>query len=302
MPINAGYEFFESQKKYDQAQTLEEKIVALEEMIKTAPKHKGSENLLAELKTRLKKFKEKLEKGKSIGKGTRKGIRKEGFQVALVGFTNSGKSSLLSKITNARPFISNTPFTTFQLEVGTMNYYGVKAQIIEVPSVGNKNFDIGLVNNADCLLLVVEKIEDIKEIEKVLTRTTGKRLNVFTKADLLSSEEKRKLEANLKSKRIKYCLISSETEEGIEDLKKVIFESMDSIRVYTKEPGKQASTLPVVLPKGSTVKEVADSIFHGFSSRVKETRVTGPSAKFANQKVGLTHELKDKDVIEFHTR
>ena len=74
MPINAGHEYFEAEKKYLAAQTLEEKIAALRELIKTAPKHKSSENLLAELKTRLKKFIEKSEKSASVGKG-KKGIR-----------------------------------------------------------------------------------------------------------------------------------------------------------------------------------------------------------------------------------
>jgi ribosome-interacting GTPase 1 len=83
MPINASHEYFEAEKKYLKAEGLEDKISCLKEMIRTAPKHKGSENLLAELKTRLKKFLEKLDKGKKIGKG-KKGIRKEGFQVVLV--------------------------------------------------------------------------------------------------------------------------------------------------------------------------------------------------------------------------
>ena len=76
---------------------------------------------------------------------------------------------------------------------------------------------------------------------------------------------------------------------------------MGVIRVYMKEPGKAATTIPAVLPVGSNVKDVAEGIFHGFFRTVRETRVTGPSAKFANQKVGLTHVLKDRDVIEFHT-
>ena len=83
MPINASYEYFGAEKKYLAAQTIEEKIEGLREMIKTAPKHKGSESLLAELRTRLKKLLEKKEKTRKAGKG-KKGIRKEGFQVALV--------------------------------------------------------------------------------------------------------------------------------------------------------------------------------------------------------------------------
>ena len=76
---------------------------------------------------------------------------------------------------------------------------------------------------------------------------------------------------------------------------------MDSIRIYTKEPGKQQTYEPILLPKNSTVYTVAEKILKGFSKKVKETRITGPSSKFANQKVGLSHVLKDLDVVEFHT-
>ena len=58
----------------------------------------------------------------------------------------------------------------------------------------------------------------------------------------------------------------------------------------------------MVLKDGSTVRDVAEGIYKGFSLKVKETRLTGPSGKFPNQKVGLNHEVKDKDVVEFHCR
>ena len=57
MPINASYEYFNAEKEYLNAQTDEDKLYWTEEMIKTAPKHKGSENLLAGLRLRLKKLK-----------------------------------------------------------------------------------------------------------------------------------------------------------------------------------------------------------------------------------------------------
>lgn len=301
MPINAGYEFFEAEKKYFAAQTFEQKKAALEEMIKTAPKHKSSEKFVAELKNRLKKMIEKQEKSKKVGKSSKKGIKKEGFQCVLVGLTNSGKSALLAKLTNAKPRIDSYPFTTKFPEVGSMNYNGVKAQIVDIPSIGSENFDIGTVNTADCLIVVIENLENLEKVNQNLIKSYGKKIIVVNKSDLLSEEQLRKLKERIKSKKLDAIVASCITGEGIEEIKERIFKSMDAIRVYTKEPGKLRSNIPIVLPQRSTVKEVAESILKGFSKRVKETRLTGPSSKFSNQKVGLDHVLKDLDIVEFHT-
>jgi uncharacterized protein len=298
MPINAGHKYFEAEKKYLQAKTIEEKISCLRDLIKTAPKHKGSENLLAELKTRLKKFLEKLDKGKKLGKG-KKGIRKEGYQVVLMGMTNSGKSELLRALTNANPKVSENPFTTKELEIGTMDFEGVKAQIVDTPSIGSNDFDYGITNNADCLLIVIEDIDDLKELKEYSEKSKGDKIIVINKVDFLDSDGKRKLDAKCRAKRLDCSLICAKNKEGIEELKENIFQRMGVIRVYTKEPGKKANEDPVVLKKESTVREVAETIYKGFSKQIKETRLTGPSGKFANQRVGLNHKLKDKDVLEF---
>ena len=298
MPINAGYEYFAAEKKYLAAQTLEEKIACLKELIKTAPKHKSSENLLSELRTRLRKFTEKAEKNASVGKG-KKGIRKEGFQAILIGLANSGKSSLLAKLTNASPQVSPSPFTTREPNIGTMNYEGVPAQIVDLPAVLGKDFDFSIVHTADLALIVVEKVEDISQFESALEHSRGKKLIVVNKVDVLDTDSMRKLEAKLKSKRLDFILVSTITGQGIHELKHKIFKSMNIIRVYTKEPGKAPSPQPIVLPIESTVYDVAESIYKGFAGRIKETRLTGPSGKFANQRVGLDHVLKDKDVLEF---
>ena len=298
MPINASYEYYAAEKKYLAAQTLEEKISTLRGLISASPTHKGSENLLAELRLRLKKFKEKLEKGKKVG-GGKKGIRKDGFQVALIGLTNSGKSYLLTKLTNATSKISLNKFTTSSPVIGTMNFEGVKAQIVDLPPSGSKDFDYGVVNNADCLLMIIENIEDLKDISKNLKKAVGKKIIVLNKIDLLDKKGLRKTEATLKSKRLNYVMVSAKDNLAISDLKKKIFEEMKVIRVFTKEPGKKKAEDPVVLSKGSTVRDAAEEIYKGFSKQVKETRLTGPSGKFSNQRVGLTHKLKHMDVLEF---
>jgi len=300
MPINAGPEFLKSEKEYLNAKSPEEKIYWLEEMIRTAPKHKGSENLLARLRARLKKFKEQAEKSRKKSSG-RKGIRKEGFQFVLVGKANSGKSSLLNELTNAEPKIADYPFSTTSPEIGTFDFFGVKAQVIDMPSIRGEGFDIGIVNTADCIIEVVDNLEDLSEVEEVIKRAKGKRIVVVTKTDLLGENELRKLKERIKSKRINGVAVSVLNGFGINELKEKMFNEMGVIRVYTKEPGKEKSDRPMVLPSGATVRDVAEMILKGFSSRVKETRLTGPSGKFPNQVVGLGHKVKDLDVVEFHT-
>ena len=301
MPINAGFEYFNAEKEYLNAKTNSEKIRCLEAMIKVAPKHKSSENFLSELKKRLRKFQEKEEKSKKKG-GGKKGIRKEGFQFVLVGFTNKGKSALLGKLTNARSLVADYLFTTKYTEIGTFNFDGVKAQVIDMPSIGSEYFDIGLVNTADCLLIVIEDFSEIKKIEDYLKRVIGKKIYVFNKSDKYDDMEKRKINSRIRSEKINGVLVSAENEDGLEDLRKRMFEEMDVIRVYTKEPGKPPAKDPVILKKGSTVKDVGECILKGFSQKVRESKVTGPSAKFPNQKVGLMHQVRDLDVVEFHTR
>ncbi len=301
MPVNAGYEYANAEKLYLQAKTADEKITALEEMIRAAPKHKSSEKFVAELKNRLRRFIEKKEKSKKVGKTTFKAIRKEGFQCVLIGLTNSGKSSLLAKLTNAKPKISGNQFTTFQPEIGALEHHGFRAQLVDLPSIGSEFFDLGIVNTADCIVIVIEKIEQLENITQYLLRSYGKQVIAINKADLLSEEEKRKLKDKIKSKKINAILVSAITGEGIDDLKSKIVAAMPLIRVYTKEPGKKVSNLPMILKRNASVKDAAESILKGFSSRVKETRITGPSSKFPNQKVGLSHTLKDLDTIEFHT-
>lgn len=68
MPTNVNAEYLIAEGKYRNAVTPEEKISALEEMIKAAPKHKGMSNVLADLKSKLAKLKKRADQIGSQGR------------------------------------------------------------------------------------------------------------------------------------------------------------------------------------------------------------------------------------------
>ncbi len=301
MPINAHPEYINAEAEYHQASTPEQKLLALEKMIRSLPKHKGGENLRKNIRTRYKKLKKELETKKKKSKG-KKGIKKEYLQAVLIGLTNSGKSSVLQTLTNAQPKIASYGFTTSEPEVGTLNYQGCIIQIIDLPPIASENFDKGIINNADTLLIVVEKIHEIKPIlEHVKQNKNAKKIIVFNKIDTHNKETKRKISETLRAKKHNFVIISCRTTEGIQDLKEKIFKSFNIIRIYTKKQGEKQDKVPVILSPNSTLKDVAEKILHGYSKKVKFAKISGPSSKFTNQKVGLSHIVKDKDIVELIT-
>lgn len=302
MPINAHPEYTAAEGEYLNAKTLEEKIEKLKKMISYAPSHKGGENLRAQLKTRLRKLLEQKEKTKKTKKSSKAGIKKEDMQAVIIGKTNSGKSSLLNSLTNAKSEITSSSFSTLSPKIGMMNYKGANIQLIENPAIESEYYDKGVTYTADVLLLVINSIEDLNEIEKMLGQPSKKKIILLNKSDLLNENEKRKIHSTLQSKRYDFVIISSLKSEGLEELKEKLFKSFGKLRVYTKEPGKEKSSRPIILEPGATTKDVAEKILKGFSEKVKETKIWGPSSKFPGQIVGLTHKLKDLDVVEFKTR
>lgn len=299
MPINASPYFERAQAEYEQAPTTEQKIRCLKKMITLAPKHKGSENLLKQLRTRLKKLKYTKEKEDKSGKRTSVGIKKDDMQMVIIGKANSGKSTLITILTNAKPEKSEIKFTTKQPEIGMMDYASTQIQIIENPAIESDYYDRGVTNTADTILIIVDTLEQISEIEKTLEKSRGKRIIVFNNKNNL---DRRKLSAILSSKKYNFVLLDLGIKESIEELKEKIFRSFDKIRVYTKEPGKEKSQKPIILKPESTIRDVAEKILKGFSKNVKDTKIWGPSSKFPGQKVGFRHKLKDLDVVEFKTR
>jgi len=291
-----------AEQEFHEATSDSERIACLEVMIKECPKHKSSENMLRNLTTRLKKLKEKSERQKKSGKSSVQGIKKTGLQCVLIGFPNSGKSSLFSAITNTNYTAAPHPFSTIEPGLGTFLFENTPVQIIDLPSF--PYHDKSLVNATDTVIIVISTLEEIPKAMEYVYRSKAKRLFLFNKIDLLSEEALRKLKATAKSKfpNERILFTSAFDSRHIETVvKKEIFSLFSIVRVFTKEPGKEPSKEPMILRPGATVSVAAEKILKGMSKRIKRTKLWGPSSKFPGQIVGLNHILKDSDSIEFQT-
>jgi len=279
MPINAGYEYQKAEEEYRKARTNSEKLNALKEMLRVAPKHKGAEVLLKQIKERIAKIKGLEDKQRKLKKsGYSVSVKKEGAaQVCVVGLTNSGKSTLLYGLTGAKVEIADYEFTTKKPEQGIMDYFGIKIQIVEIPAIV-KNFNetsmgpsyLGIMQHSDLLVLMF--------------RNPG---------------EKKILDNELRDVDVTRLIYNG---QGKKEFSELIWEKLGLIKVYTKQRGKPKEKPPIALEKGATVRDVAEKVHRDFLKRFKFARIFGNSAKFDGQMVGLDHLLKDDDAVELHMR
>ncbi|MCS7365698.1 MAG: TGS domain-containing protein [archaeon GB-1867-035] len=155
-------------REYQDARTIPEKIRVLEQLISAIPTHKGTENIRKQLRRRLAELRRELEerKRKRVKSSSGKfAIKKEGAgQVVILGDTKSGKSSLLASLTNAKPKISDAPFTTKIPIPGMMIYEDVQIQLVEAPALFPQapwlSQVLSLARNADALILLIDLKRD----------------------------------------------------------------------------------------------------------------------------------------------
>jgi len=276
MVTNAPLEFYYAKKKFDEAKSPEEKLKALYEMLKYAPKHKGSENLLEWIKKEIKKYKELVEKERKRRKGRGKPlIEKSGdILISILGVENSGKSYLLRKLTNAKVEISERPFTTVEPVTGICKYKGVLYQFVEIPATFDPEFRT-IVSMSDYYILLL-KPENLEE--------QIKRINEFTEGivefDLKEGEN--------------YSIIINKFNDfrnvNFEELLENILKKLKLIRVFPYN-----SDHAVVLREGSTVKDFIERINEKWLERFVYAKIERNGKRI---RAGLNYLLQDFDVVE----
>ena len=333
MPANLSPEYLAAEQRFKSAKRIPEKIEALEEMLSTIPKHKGTEKMQADLKRRLSKLRgEAQKKGGAVRTLPIYHLEREGAgQVALVGAPNVGKSLLVRRLTHAQPEVADYPFTTRLPTPGMMPFENVQFQLLDLPPVSDQFMESWvptLVRQADAAALVVDLsaddlLEEVETTQLLLEKhkirlgaptsnalplgvAVKRTLLVGNKLDLPGAEENLAALRDLLGETLAggwaapMLAASAETGAGLETFKRAVFDLLEVIRVFSKAPGKKPdSAAPYVLKRGSTVLDLATHVHKDFATQLKFARLWG-RGKFEGQMVHRDYVLTDGDILELH--
>ncbi len=327
MPANLPPHYYEEERKLKSARTPEEKIAILENLLSIIPKHKGTEKLQADLKSRLSKARAQSQSRPGGGRRSDEHhVEKEGAgQVALGGFPNAGKSQILASVTKAAPLIADYPFSTLKPLPGMARFENVWVQLVDLPPISWEVTDKWVANvlrNADALCLCLDLSDDpVGQAELLLEELQTKRIvplpreaegveipaGHFPKRVLLAGNKLDLAGADGELERLveafgdRYPVVGLSAKEriGLQDFVKGCFQILDKIRVYTKAPSKKPDLEnPFILPKGTLVIDLAEEIHKDFVSRFRAARIYCQD-KYDGQRVGKDFVLRDGDIIEF---
>src|SRR5262245_40238445 len=325
MAVNLTPQYHEAEAEYKRAQTAEERLECLQKMWTLVPKHKASEKLQAELKTKISETKHELERERKTGKkgGVSYKIPHQGAgQVILLGAPNAGKSRILSRLTRATPEVAPYPFTTREPHAGMMDWEDVRVQLIDTPPITPdflEGYVSSMVRSADRAVLVVDLGDDdgpfaaeavIERLSHVKTVLVGQRpaeeedfsvahcptLLAANKSGVEGAADRLEVVREMFAARFPIHVLDAEHGQGLEDLRDAIYKSLNVIRVYSKKPGKPADmAAPFTCPAGSTLLQMAELVHRDFGAKLKSARIWGTGV-YDGQTVTRDHVLQDKDV------
>ncbi|MEE8354472.1 MAG: GTPase [Candidatus Bathyarchaeia archaeon] len=389
MPANLPPDAKAKWHEVTQTRNPETRLQLMGEFLSLVPKHKGTEKMCAQVKRQMAQLRDEIEEKKKAAKrrgGPSYFVEKAGAaQVAVVGPTNAGRSSLLRAVTNSSVEPAPWPFSTRVPTPGMLPYKDIQFQLVEVPPIVEGSSEgrsdgfqvLSAARNSDAIIIVVDLADDpggnlltvTRELEnsrillaepqgevEVIRRGHGSELQFIWEGELdgctpddiatllreykihsalvrirgrvtldivedamfgnavyrptmviankadLSSDPAVIESLRASAAPLEVMVVSAENPGDLgERLGARLFELLGIIRVYTKQPGKEAAALPIVGHRGMNVGDLAKIIHSDFYERFKYARIRGPSAKFESGRVGIDHILQDGDVVQFHT-
>ena len=338
MPTNVTPAYKKAEEAYRGAREPKDRLECLREMARTIPKHKGTEHLQADIKTRIKQLTEELSSPKKGGRrsGPSHVVRPEGAaQVAMLGPPNAGKSSLHVVLTGSNSDVGPYPYTTHIPVPGMAPYEDTHFQLVDLPPISDDFMEAWIVNAlqpADAAMLVFDLSdpECLEQVPTVLERLADKNIYLTPQwpgldcSDMRQQESRHVFSLNLPTLLVANksdldpdpgevevleellglsfpaLTVSAESGDGLDGIGAFLFKALEIVRVYTKTPGKPAETdKPFTVRRGGTVLDVAQLVHKDIAEGLKFARMWG-SGSYDGQQVGPDHLVADGDVIELH--
>ena len=329
MAVNLTPQYLEAEAEYKKAQTAEEKLECLKRMWTLVPKHKASEKLQAELKTKMSELREEVEQERKHPKkaGVSYKIPRQGAgTIMLLGGPNAGKSRLLTRLTRATPEVAPYPFTTREPHAGMMEWEDARVQLIDTPPITAdylEGYLSSMVRTADANALLLDLgdddgpfaaetvLERLAHVKTVLVGQPpaeiadpsihyGTTLLLANKKDTPGAADRLEIMREMFESRFPIHVLDAESGDGLEEVRTALYRVLNVIRVYSKRPGKPADMAsPFTLPVGGTVAQLAELVHRDFADKLKSARIWGTGV-FDGQTVTREHVLHDKDVVELH--
>jgi small GTP-binding protein len=236
-------------------------------------------------------------------------IRREGAaQIAVVGPPNVGKSSLLQALSNVQIKTGDYAFTTTRPVPALTRVGDVLVQLVEIPGLirgaaegrGGARALLGVLRGADAMVLCQDASASLDQLFDLRAELDAAGISLptmvaATKADEAEPATVERLKAELCD--LEVVFVSALDDESLERFREAVLRLTGLIRVYLRHDG-EIDRDPVALRPPATVADVARAIHNDLERRCIGARVWGPSARFAGQRVGRTHEVADRDAVE----
>lgn len=332
MPANLPPQYQKLEEEYRLEKDQGRRLELLQEMLREIPKHKGTNHLQGELKSKISKLKQQMEGGgkSAVAKHSAPDhIPREGAgQFVLFGPPNSGKSSIIGALTKAHVEITDWPFATRKPAPGMAKWENVSLQLIDTPSIAEEyceTYVFNIIRTCDIAVLVVSLGDDdiVERFEYVINRVhegkvrleglveadpkyptamPKKTLIVATGMDLPDAVTRLEFLTDAVGTKAENITVAIPSREGLDQFLARCFALLELHRVYTKAPGKQPDLDdPVLLSRGATVADAARSIHKDLAEKLQFARIWSKvKPTLDGTRVPADHIVEDGDILEFH--
>jgi ribosome-interacting GTPase 1 len=338
MPTNLPPDYFAEEKRLRDAKNPDDKIAIIERMLAIVPHHKGTDHLIAQLRSRIAKLKEEKERKPQVARklDLMYNVKKEGAgQVLFLGFPNSGKSALVGALSGEPLEVGDYPFTTRILQTRMMRYEDIWIQLVDTPALGDESQSMwfgNMLRRADVIAialalsdgleveyeLIIEEIKQQLPYIDFLGQARGNLPGVHREPGTLEIEPHVSLLVIVnKADLTRYAgyleaferkvgttrsvvPVSATQDMNLHVVRQMLFAGLGIIRVYSKLPAKKPDLdAPFVLRKGSTTMDLALKVHKDYVSKLRFAKLWR-GAEYKGMMVSKEFTLEDRDVMELH--